>query len=51
MSKNRAKKIIYVIPTPCENLKICKNIQINNESDFNTIPNKSLFKLWYKLSK
>ena len=35
------KKIIYVIPTPCENLKICKNIQINNESDFNTIPNKS----------
>ena len=35
------KKLIYIVPIPCEKLKICKSIDIHNENDFNTIPNKS----------
>jgi hypothetical protein len=34
-------KVIYSISIPCENLLICKKLLIENDNEFNLIPNKS----------
>lgn len=38
---NEKNKHIYTIPIPCENLKICNNIELKNIFDFNALTNKS----------